>query len=954
MKNFLSVCIAVVFLLKAAEQVNAGPLIKHRDRFLINLEGKWGFQIDSLNKGIKQKWFLGNLDDKINLPGSMTENGKGNDITLTTPWTGSIFDSSYFRKPVYEKYRQPGNIKVPFWLQPDKYYKGAAWYQKTISIPANWGNKHIELYLERVHWETKVWIDDQFVGMQNSLAVPHIYDLSRFLKPGIHRLTILVDNSIKEINVGPNSHSITDHTQTNWNGIVGRLALRARPMAYVDDIQIFPDVKNKQVNVELKLIRCGTRSRSVGIDLDAVSNSSGAPALKGLNKTTVLTQNETTVKLVYPMGGSPLLWDEFHPHLYRMKVSLRSGSNGPDIQTRIFGMRSFKTSGTNFTINGKPTFLRGSLECAAFPRTGYPPTDVPSWMEELRTCKSYGLNHLRFHSWCPPEAAFVAADSLGMYLQIECSSWANWGTTIGDGKPIDEYIYRESRAIVKAYGNHPSFCMLTYGNEPAGKNLVAYLTNFVKYWKAKDSGRLYSTGAGWPVIDESDYNSTPEPRIQHWEEGLKSVINNRRPSTDYDWSAIISKWQHPTVSHEIGQWCVYPDFGEIAKYDGVLKAKNFEIFRDQLSANGLAGLAEDFLYSSGKLQTLCYKADIEAALRTKGFGGFQLLGLSDFPGQGTALVGALNAFWKPKSYVNGADYSQFCNAVVPLARFPKMVYLNNEELDVPIEIAQYSSDILKGVTPKWEISAESGNVLFSGDFGKTNISNGNGIALGRIKQSLNKIAKPSRLILTVYVDQFKNSWDFFVYPKTLPKTNESILVTHELDATAIDVLNKGGKVLLTLRKGTLKAAMGGDIAIGFSTIFWNTAWTHSQPPVTLGIYCDPKNPAFNNFPTQKFSNWQWWDAMSHSNAIKLDSVAPGLKPLLRVIDDWVTARSLGLIFECRVGAGKLLVSGIDLTTDGENRPEARQLLYSLTDYMGTSAFAPEIGVDQKKIYSLYK
>ena len=188
-------------------------------------------------------------------------------------------------------------------------------------------------------------------------------------------------------------------------------------------------------------------------------------------------------------------------------------------------------------------------------------------MRIFRICRSYGLNHVRFHSWCPPEAAFVAADFSGFYLQIECGSWAaSWakqGTVIGDGTALDKYIYDESERIVKAYGNHPSFCMMAYGNEPDGENQVQYLTDFVNYWKAKDTRRLYTTGAGWPVINESDYNSSPEPRIQLWGQGLNSLINSKAPSTDYDWSDIISKWKYPTVSHEIGQWCVYPDFKKI-------------------------------------------------------------------------------------------------------------------------------------------------------------------------------------------------------------------------------------------------------------------------------------------------------------------------------------------------------------------------------------------------------
>ena len=918
----------------------------------ISLAGSWSFQIDSLDKGIEQQWYSQKLNDKIMLPGSLTTNGKGNDISVNTPWTGGIVDSSWFKSPQYAQYRIPENIKVPFWLQPVKYYKGAAWYQKTVNIPATWKGKYVELYIERSHWETTVWVDNKQIGMQNSLAAAHVFDLSEALTVGSHQITIRVDNRVKEFNVGENSHSISDHTQSNWNGMIGQLFLEAKTPVYINDVQLFSDLKKKQVIARIQINNITGTTINTQIDIMATSGNPKAEKLKRIVKDQSIGKS-TVVEVVYPMGKNPMLWSEFHPDLYKMKVNVSTTASGVDQKIVSFGMRDFSTQGTQFTINGQLTMLRGTLECAAFPKTGYPPTDLASWMKEFKMCRSYGLNHLRFHSWCPPEAAFEAADILGFYLQIECSSWANQGTTIGDGNPLDKYIYDESNRIVKAYGNHPSFCMMTYGNEPAGKNLVPYLTEFVKYWQAKDPRRLYTAGSGWPVIKENNYNSSPDPRIQRWGEGLNSLINGQIPNSDYDWSTIIAKWQHPTVSHEIGQWCAYPDFKEIAKYDGVLKAKNFEIFKDKLTTNGMIKLAEDFLFASGKLQALCYKADIEAALRTHGFGGFQLLGLNDFPGQGTALVGVLNSFWEDKGYISGSEYSQFCNAVVPLVRLPKMVYLNNEDLAASVEVAQYGPEILKNVTPSWDIKSDAGEILFKGTLDKKNIPLGNGIQLGKINQSLTSITKPSRLTLTVYLDKYKNSWDIFVYPQTLPATEPEIMVTQTLDSKALTTLEKGGKVLLTLKKGTLKPEKGGDVAIGFSSIFWNTAWTNVQPPVTLGILCDPKNPALREFPTQSFSNWQWWDAMSHSSAIKLDSVAKGLQPIVRVIDDWVTARSLGLVFECRVGNGKLMVSGIDLLTDENRRPEARQLLFSLKSYMSKDDFSPTQSVDVKTIKSLY-
>ncbi|MBW7890293.1 MAG: beta-galactosidase [Chitinophagaceae bacterium] len=927
------------------------PRLSAQSRQIL-LSGEWSFRADPMDIGIGSEWYQQQFSEKIILPGSMTTNNKGNDIDVNTPWTGSIFDSSWFIKPEYAKYREPGNIKVPFWLQPIKYYKGAAWYQKTVTIPAAWKNEYIELFIERSHWETTVWIDNRKVGMANSLATPHVFDLSGYMSPGERRITVRVDNWVKDFNVGQNAHSISDHTQSNWNGMVGNLSLISKPKLFIEDVQLFPNIHKKEVVARLSINNTTGKVQKTDVRLSAVADKKNAEILNPLQESFKLRKGLNTLELVYPMGTHPLLWDEFNPNLYSLTVTVE-GKSSADVQTVSFGMREFMSEGTRFAINGRPAFLRGTLECAIFPKTGYPPTDIDSWMEIFRMAKYYGLNHMRFHSWCPPEAAFDAADRSGFYLQVEASTWPNQGSAVGDGDPIDKYLYEETSRILKSYGNHPSFCMLASGNEPDGKNQKEFLTQYVNYWKAKDSRRLYTTAAGWPVVPESDYNSTAEPRIQGWGQGIHSIINAQPPRTNFDWSEIISKWKQPTVSHEIGQWCVYPDFKEMQQYTGVLHAKNFEIFQQMAKEHGILHLADSFLLASGKLQTLCYKADIEAALRTKGFAGFQLLDIHDFPGQGTALVGVLNPFWKEKGYVTGAEYSRFCNTTVPLARFSKMIFRQNEILTVPVEVAHFGEMPLENIVPVWNISNAKGEIMYEGQFASITIPIGNGFFLGEIRQSLSNINHAQQLTLTVSTGNFRNSWDFFVYPSATPSDHDDILITQQLDSKAIEQLKDGGKVLLTLKKGSVAKNKGGAVAVGFSSIFWNTAWTGGQPPHTLGILCDPHHPALKEFPTQYHSNWQWWDAMSHADAVMLDSVANGLQPIVRVIDDWATNRSLGLIFEVKTGNGKLILSSIDLLDDKQNRPEARQLLYSLSDYMHSEAFNPTVEVDITKIKNLF-
>lgn len=387
------------------------------------------------------------------------------------------------------------------------------------------------------------------------------------------------------------------------------------------------------------------------------------------------------------------------------------------------------------------------------------------------------------------------------------------------------------------------------------------------------------------------------------------------------------------------------------KYTGVYKARNFEIFQESLKENGLIQLADRFLYASGKLQTLCYKADIEAALHTPDFGGFQLLGLNDFPGQGTALVGALDVFWEEKGYVTAKEYSRFCNSLVPLARIPKLVLENSETFIATVEVANFYRPITQ---PKaeWTIRDASGRKLGQGSFDVARLDIGNCLPLGNISFNLSDIHKASQLKLEVTVDGHSNDWDFWVYPSQKQVWDETLLLTDTLDQTALDRLQAGGKVLLSLKKGSLSKTMGGEVAVGFSSIFWNTAWTNGQAPHTLGILCDPAHPALRYFPTDYYSNYQWWDAMSHSDAIHLSKLSKDIRPLVRVIDDWVTNRSLGLLFEVKVDNGKLLVSGIDFHQDMERRPAARQLLFSLKQYMLSDAFQPTVSLQPESILKL--
>jgi hypothetical protein len=910
----------------------------------IDLSGEWSFVLDPNDAGISEQWYAKALSGTIQLPGSLQEQGYGDDVGVETQWTGGVKDVyGWYKGDDYAPYRQPGNIKFPYWLQPDKYYVGVAWYQREVDVPASWKGQYIELELERVHWETTLYVNGKEAGKNNALLTPHRYAIN---ETGKLRLTVRVDNRIN-IPVGRDAHSVTDHTQSNWNGIVGNISLSAKPALHIADVRVYPDVQAKKARVEVDVT--GHSEGKATITLRTNSVNGAQPVTVPSVSADMDGAAQNPVVLEVPMGDRMLAWSEFEPNLYRMEVELTSKS-GKDVQSVTFGMRELKAEGTRFTINGTPIFLRGTLECAIFPLTGYPSVDPAYWTKIYRRCKEFGLNHVRFHSWCPPQAAFDAADREGIYLQVECGGW----TRVGDGDASDQWFYDESERIVKEYGNHPSFCMMLYGNEPGGNHQVKYLSDFVDYWKGKDARRVYTSAAGWPYIPNADYWNISDPRIQQWGSGLNSIINASPPQTAFDFAAIIKEKTIPVVSHEIGQWCVYPNFKEIAKYTGVLKAKNFEIFQDLLQKHHLGDLADKFLYASGRLQTLCYKADIEAALRTPAFAGFQLLDLHDFPGQGTALVGVLDPFWDPKGYVEGKEYSRFCNSTVPLARMDKLVWTNDETFKAAIEVSHFAQNPLKGATIEWEISDASGKTL-AGDKTTKDLPIDNCIAVSTIEFPLLSVKEPSQLTLSVKVAELGavNQWHIWVYPaKETASGNKPYFTTDYRDAVA--KAKAGGNVLYCLPKDALKPEKGGDIAVGFSSIFWNTAWTSKQPPHTLGIFCDAAHPALAAFPNEGCSDYQWWDVVAHCSAMVMDDFPADFRPTVHLIDDWFTSRKLGILFETKAGAGNIMVCSADIVSDLDNRPAARQFRRSIEQYMVSDQFKPTVEIDTNMISGLLK
>jgi hypothetical protein len=825
-------------------------------------------------------------------------------------------------------------------------YVGAAWYAKKINVPASWKGKNISLNLERVIWLSKVWIDGVPVSQeQESLVAPHLFDLTDYIKPGKEQIiTVCIDNRKRyDISVRDMAHAYTNQTQIIWNGILGDISLQANDPVIIDYVHITPDIKAKKIKTRIDLINTGESLRNIKLEMKVVSRD-GKQAFKAMNTIIDVAHGSSSVELDYLMGGEAFLWDEFNPVVYTLNTSLK-GKSISYKQADDFGLRHISTEGNELRINGRPLFLRGTLECAIFPLTGHPPMDHSGWEKVFRAARDWGLNHIRFHSWCPPKAAFEVADRMGIYLQVELPIWS---VTIEDKEQPQKFMREEGRRIIKAYGNHPSFCFWSMGNEL--QKDIRLISGIMNELKSLDDRHLYTTtsftfekGHGdWPEPDD-DFFITQWTK-KGWVRG-QGVFNQSPPSFDKDYRTAVEGMSVPLITHEIGQYSVYPNLKEIEKYTGVLKPLNFLSIQEDLKKKGLLHKAESYLMSSGKLAAILYKEEIERALKTPGISGFQLLDLHDFPGQGTALVGLLDAFWESKGVIEDAQFRKFSAPVVPLLRFAKATYYNSENFEAEIEISNYSHDVLKNQNISWVIR-NGKEVLLKGNNPVTMINFGHNNALGKITLPLEKVQDATQLDIELFIDgtPYANSWKIWVYGKDQAVEWGNVKFTRDY-AKALFMLQRGETVLYNPVWKSLKGIEG-----KFVPVFWSPVHFPKQAG-TMGVLCDPTHKALSCFPTASHSDWQWWDLNINSTTLVVDKLK-GFIPVVEMIDNFANNRQLASLLEGKYGKGKFMVASFDLIEKLDERPVAKQMLISLLRYMNSVDFSPDNEADFEQLYPM--
>lgn len=900
----------------------------------LDLSGQWQLRLDAEDQGMRQQWFAKPLDapTSIALPNTTDLAGLGHPLDLKN----LQYAVPYPTTTRFPGVAEPRHVDEQGYLVRKNLFVGPAWYERTVTLPATWHRHPVTLRLERAMWETTVWVDGQPKGSCDSLVAQHCYQLGE-LKGATHRITIRVDNRMLW-NISTITHAYGPETQSRWNGIVGRIELERHPRLSIRQLATYPAADRRSVRARLKLANQLEGDRQVQVRLRLTSEHSEQLIAESLTPISV-REGTSYQEVTLQLSDAAKPWDEFHPQRYELTAELLDADGR--IKSRLatlFGFRHIATVGNEIRLNGQRIFLRGTLDCCVYPRTGHPPMSLNEWKRILGAIKQYGFNHVRFHTWCPPAAAFAAADQLGLYLMVETPAWIDdWGVKtvtrprgIGDDEDVIAYLRREMHRISEAYGNHPSFVMFTIGNE-FGMTQTDWdrVAAMVKEIKESDPRRLYSGCCARRCLDVDDYWVTHRTTV---------ATRGIGPAhTDWDFGEAVAGSAKPVICHETGQRPVFPDYQRLLpKFTGPLLPLNYARHRRTLQQNGLIAQTHDFVRASARFQYEQYKSEHEAMRRTDGLAGYQLLMLSDFTGQSEALVGIVDPFWESKGIVSQSEVRRWNGPTALLARFPKYAWTNEEKFTASISVAHFApTDIQSEFT--WTLKSADGAIVGHDTDANFKVPTGGESPLSTISVPLDTLQQPTLLTLHAALDRIENEWKFLVVPAESPAVQpRDIIIARNLDTSTVHALTAGGTVVW-LAHGFENAYAS---RTGFASVYWSAGWW-GNPFSTLGIVCGADHPVFRQFPNHGYSDWQWYALGQGATTLRLSGAPHGYRPLIQGVPDFHFCELLAQLFEARVGRGRLLACGYDLTSDLQNRPAARQFRKSLFEYVASSDFAPQ-------------
>ncbi len=846
-----------------------------------------------------------------------------------------------------------GDIKIPGTTDEAKYsntkpeltanylyrpypWLGKAKYTREIDIPLIDGDDEVFFEIERTR-HTYLYIDDEFVGECGNLLTKHIYNLTGKINEGTHKLAVVVNNNVHECGEYPdnifNAHQFTDNTQTNWNGMLGNVRLVIKRGLQID-IEAVTLKDDKKFNITLKINRSNAK---IKLNLDGETYF----------EDDVCTKNGK-INIEVPFKGGEKFWNEHDPYRYNLVLEAICGDEKCTV-SKMQGFRYLSVSGKKILLNGKRVFLRGKHDACVFPLTGYAPMTVEEWIKVFEIVKSYGINHYRCHTWCPPEAAYEAADICGIYFQAELPFFC---TTFEKDEISYKYAVSEGIKVINEYASHPSFIVLSIGNELRGNRDA--LKDIISCYKNYRDDILYTQGSNnflmhqYPIENEDVFISDQIAEDDKLYPLRASFAHCDMPSlghfqqkedkgTANTYSAMsVTK---PIISHETGEYQVFPDYDEIQKYTGVTRAENLKYFKNLLDKKGLGNYYKKFSKASGHVAMLGYREEIEALMRSEDMSGFQILDLQDFPGQGTALVGILDSFMDSKGIISPENWRKFCNHTVILAVFDKYVYRRGENFKADIYVYNYCGCDISGL-----LSVTLGDFKYS-----EHVEICDGGTRFAFSVSFEMPKKNGEHILKLSLGNVCNDYKLYVYGNECENTVKTV---YSKDLTE-DILRENESIIV------IASDMDDGVGIEgfFATDFWcwpmfeninSQAGLHA--PGTLGLLIKNEHPALGKFKCETHSDNRWREIVNYSKSVILDGTE--IEPIIRSIDNIARNHSLGMLFEVCVSGCKVLVCGSDLVRLKNTNPAAESLYAALDAYASSKTFKPENSVDFETFSSL--
>ncbi|MGN0747378.1 MAG: hypothetical protein ACI4ML_11930 [Aristaeellaceae bacterium] len=887
----------------------------------IDLSGVWQCAIPDMTK-------------PITIPGTLDESGIGHRDEGGKKWHPDTDTSR-------ELYQTEAGIRTR--LTRVVTYEGPAEISRTLdwTVPAG---KRLFLEVERSrHLSLRVNGREVPPTRERSVSTPGVFEVTG-LMTGRDEITFIADNSYPgwPHDAIAFSTAATDETQTNWNGLLGYVRLRVEEPTFLEGARVYPH--GDTVDVCLEVNAAENHEDTLSFASDALEKPVTAPAFVYAGLQDVWFRN-------LPLRADVRRWDEEEGNLYTLEAAL-----GESRCAVRFGVRDFRAEKGVLTLNGRKVFLRSEANCAVFPEEGHPPMEVERWREILAIYRSYGVNCMRFHSHTPPEAAFIAADEMGMLMQPELSHW-NPETAFEDDASY-AYYTGELRQTLRMLANHPSFVMLTFGNELASGSLGhRRMEEMLALAHGMDNTRLYACASnphyGWyGSMDSSDFYTSF--RLRHTDlratyDRMTGYLNHRYPNARNDYEEAMATLRRecgkPVFSFEVGQFEVLPDFDEIDAFRGVTRAVNYELIRRQVQESGAMDTWKKQVEATGEMANLCYREEVEAALRTESYSGISLLGIQDFPGQGTALVGMLNAHLEPKPYpfAQPERFRAFFRSVLPLVLLDKYTYEAAETLTAQVKLANYGKAPL---TSRLTWTLAGAQTTLSGELQETTAPAGGLSVLGSIAIPLDAFDRAEKLTLTVRFGGAENTYPVWVYPQASPVCPANVHECRSLDDAALQVLAAGGTVYLA--PDSTPEALPRSIQAQFSPDFWSVG-TFPYQEGGMGQLIDDTHPIFAAFPTENYTNWQWWPMASQRAVI----LPRRMEAIVTEMDCYAYLRPMAQLLECRCMGGRLMLSSLGLH-NLQQYPEARALQQAVYDYLAQARPLPEQELTAEEIRDMVK